>query len=130
MPVTVIKAKKLARVEPDLLDGNDILDFAAVLIEDQGHTKTNSGSASVGWSLHGAIGEASRLATDSGAKDSQTARPLRTSAEGLLEQRWPELGNQYEMNDRDDTDQARAAELLRAAIQPGVVIQTTPQEGF
>lgn len=78
MAVEVLEAG-FVRVTPDVLDWTDVLTHAANLIEEHGWVKGDSGDASRGFSLHGAIGQAAAALTD-GGKDNPTARILRDTA--------------------------------------------------
>lgn len=122
MAVTVITPGKLVKVTPDELDVNDILDFGAAIIEEQGHKKGDGGSGDGPWSIHGAIGEAARRATGQMSKGADDTRPLRDEAAERLAEAYPDMGGEIAMNDRDDVDQARAVELMRGAIRPFTVV--------
>lgn len=111
--VTVITPGKVVRVGPDELDADDILEFGQALIQEQGWVKGESGDATKGWSIHGAVGEAARRATGASAKDDGRARPLRNEAAAQLAAA-NEGKTEAELNDSADTvDQVLA--LMGAA---------------
>lgn len=127
MGVTVIEPGRLVRVDPDEVNADDVLDFGAAMIEEQGHVVRDSGDASRGWSIHGAIGEAARRVTGESGKDGPRARELRNAAaEQLRDHHYPPpdpatglaqktpTEAEHELNDTA-TDAATAAERMRAA---------------
>lgn len=111
--VTVIKPGKIVLVRPDALDEDDILDFAAAIVEEQGWVKGQGGDATQGWSIHGAVGEAARRATDSSGKDSTSARPLRDKAAAKVLAIHGK--GEVELNDSLDTPAEAVIRLRQAA---------------
>lgn len=112
MAVTII-SPDLVRVEPDGLTADDILDFGAALIEEHGWRTDDSGNAEDGWSIHGAVGEAARRATDSHAKDSEASRPLRDEAARQVEA--THGAPEFFVND-NATGPQMAVDAMRAAM--------------
>jgi len=88
MTVTVIRPGRLVQVEPDKLTADDIIDFAAALIEVHGWVQHDSGDEKRGWSIHGALGEASRRATQSRGKDDSAARRFRDQANAQIKAKY------------------------------------------
>lgn len=126
MGVTVIEPGRLVRVDPDEVSADDVLDFGAALIEEQGHIVRDSGDATRGWSIHGALGEAARRVTGESGKDGPMARQLRDAAAlQLRDHHFPDIDPatgvqktptvaEHELNDTA-TGPAEAAERMRAA---------------
>jgi hypothetical protein len=117
--VTVITPGKVVRVGPDELDADDILEFGQALIEEQGWVKGESGDATKGWSIHGAVGEAARRAMGQTSKsDYGPGRDLRNEAAAQLAAA-NDGRTEADLNDTADTvDQVLA--LMGAA--KGVVV--------
>lgn len=105
-----MKPGTLVEVVPDGVGVNDVIELAEALIEEHGNVKGDSGSEKGGWSIHGAIGEAARRATDSNAKDSVRARPFRDKAATLLMETDPEGRGEFVIND----DAQNVGEVLAA----------------
>lgn len=121
MSVTEIEPGRLVRVEPEKVTADDILEFGAAMIEEQGHVKNDSGDANRGWSIHGAVGEAARRATGESAKDGAASRPLREAAASqLLDHHFPGVPAktpteaEHELNDTA-SGAAEAADRMLAA---------------
>lgn len=115
MTVVEIERGKLVQVLPDALNAKDIIEFAEALIEEEGWVQGTGGAAGQGWSIHGAIGEASDRVTPAPGgnrqgKDNPTARPLRNEAAALLTETDPQHRNEMEINDQaQDVDEALVA---------------------
>lgn len=110
--VTVIDGGKTVIVGPDDLTADDILEFGAALIEEHGHKKGDSGDASQGWSIHGAVGEAARRATGESGKDGPRSRVLREVA---AQQLFAKHGKgEFEVNDAAPTPAEAVHAMLDA----------------
>lgn len=119
MSTTVIEPGRLVRVDPDVLNADDILEFGAALIEEHGHVTGDSGDVDQGFSIHGAIGEAASRATGDSGKNSDRARTLRdAAAEKIRARHMPTAasGNQaeYEVNDNAPAPAAAVDAMLAA----------------
>lgn len=84
MSVTEIQPGRLVKVEPDELDAKDVLELGEALIEEHGWVQQTGGDETIGWSIHGAVGEAAKRATGEHGKDGARARPLRDEAARLV----------------------------------------------
>jgi hypothetical protein len=82
MSVTEIQPGRLVMVGDTPFGSDDIIELAEALIEENGWVKGDGGNASKGWSIHGAIGEASGRAYggNSSQKGGTKERPLRDDA--------------------------------------------------
>lgn len=111
--IKLIQLGRLVRIDPAYVDTNDVIELAEALIEEHGHVQQDSGDATRGWSIHGALGEAAHRLTNDQGKDKPTARRFRDDAAARI------LANEgrteLEVNDDPATDKQAAIDVLRRA---------------
>lgn len=114
--VTVITPGRFVRVEPDKVDADDILEFAAALIARYGWVKGDSGDEHRGFSIHGAIGEAAKRATLSHHKGETASRKLREAAKAQMEKSYSGRGGltEFEINDTCTASHEAVSRILSA----------------
>lgn len=110
MGVTII-SPRLAKIEPDRVTGQDILELAEAYIREYGHLKGDSGDKGRGFSIHGAINAATEGVTAT-SKDSSSARPLRDEATELVLAQHP---GQTDLTLNDSHNYEEVLAILRAA---------------
>lgn len=78
-----VLSPKLVKIAPTKVTGKDILELAEALVYEHGHVKGDSGDATRGFSIHGAVNEAAARVTGQHKSDAG-ASELRDEATELL----------------------------------------------